>query len=160
MRRGIFAALVAASALSSSLSAAAPGAEAPTPHFVSLRAEAANGRRGPSLQSRIDWIYQRESLPLEVIGVNGQWRRVRDPDGVETWMFAQDLDERRTAYFKTQAALLREPHRSSAATAYIAAGVVGGLTACQGAWRRVAVGSHVGWVDKSALWGADTCAGV
>jgi SH3-like domain-containing protein len=112
------------------------------------------------VQHRVDWIYERVGLPLEVTGVSGPWRRVRDPDGVETWMYAQNLEERRTAYFKQGAALLRTAHRSSATAAYVAAGVVGNLTGCEGDWRRVAVGSHVGWVDKSALWGGDDCAGV
>jgi SH3-like domain-containing protein len=164
MRRGILAALVAAAALSSLNAAATPAGEldpnGAAPRFVSLKADGANGRHGPSIHSRVDWIYQRAELPLEIVAANGPWRRVRDPDGAETWMYAQNLDARRTAYFRQAAPLLRQPHHSSATAAYVAQGVVGGLTACQGDWRRVAVSSHVGWVDKSVLWGADDCAGV
>lgn len=164
MGRGLLAAFVAVVALSALDAAAAPAsapdANLPVPRFVALKTEGANGRHGPGVQHRIDWIYERAGLPLQVTGVSGPWRRVRDPDGVETWMYAQNLEERRTAYFKRSTALLRTAHRSSAAAAYVATGVIGNLTGCEGDWRRVAVGSHVGWVDKSALWGADDCAGV
>jgi SH3-like domain-containing protein len=161
MRRGILAALVVATALSSLNAAAAPAPDAnlPVPRYVSLKAEA-NGRHGPGVQHRVDWVYERAGLPLQVIGISGPWRRVRDPDGVETWIYAQSLEERRTAYFKRDAQLLHAPHQSSSVAVHVAAGVVGGLTGCEGDWRRISVGSHVGWVDKSALWGADNCAGV
>lgn len=162
MRRGLLAALVAASALCSMNAAAAPASDAnmPVPRFVALKTEGANGRHGPGVQHRVDWIYEREGLPLQITAVSGPWRRVRDPDGAVSWIYAQNLEERRTAYFRSGASLLRTPHRSSATAAYVGQGVIGNLTGCEGDWRRIAVGSHVGWVDKSALWGADDCAGV
>lgn len=162
MRRRLLAAFVAATALSSLNATASPASDTnlPIPRFVALKTDGANGRHGPGVQHRVDWIYERSGLPLEITAASGAWRRVRDPDGAESWMYAQNLEERRTAYFKHGASLLRTPHRSSSTAALIAEGVVGNLTGCEGDWRRVAVGSHVGWIDKSALWGADSCVGV
>ena len=86
MRSGILAALVAATALFSLTSATAETAigsdsNLPVPRYVSLRTEGANGRHGPGLEHRVDWIYERAGLPLMVTGESGPWRRVRDPDG-------------------------------------------------------------------------------
>jgi SH3-like domain-containing protein len=165
MRRGIFAALVAASALFSLTSAVADttaiGSDSnlPVPRFVSLKTEGANGRHGPGLEHRIDWIYERAGLPLQVTGESGPWRRVRDPDGAEVWMHAQNLEQRRTIYVAQATALRRNAHSGSQVVAYLAPGVVGAVTACEGDWRRVAVGGRVGWVDNAALWGGD-CAGL
>src|SRR5262249_54048549 len=117
MRRGVLAALAAATALLSINGASATGAPTlgpdshlPVPRYVSLRTEGANGRHGPSVQQRVDWIYEHAGLPLQVTGESGPWRRVRDPDGTETWMHAQNLEPRRTVYVKQVATLRRDPH--------------------------------------------------
>jgi SH3-like domain-containing protein len=93
MRRGISAAFVAAAALLSLGSAgadtpAAVGTDSnlPVPRFVSLKTEGANGRHGPGVDHRVDWIYEHAGLPLQVTGESGPWRRVRDPGGAEVWM--------------------------------------------------------------------------
>ena len=39
----------------------------PIPRYVSLKAKEANARRGPSLSHKIDWIYKRENMPLEIL---------------------------------------------------------------------------------------------
>jgi SH3-like domain-containing protein len=167
MRRRSFAAFAAASLLfcvSGAATAAGPtvgpDSNLPVPRFVSLRTPGANGRHGPSVENRVDWIYQRAGLPLEVTAESGPWRRVRDPGGAETWMHAQNLDTRRTAYVEHAATLRQIGHDDARAVAYLAPGVVGSLTGCQGDWRRVAVGGRVGWVKKSDLWGADVCDGL
>lgn len=165
MRRGISAAMFAAAAILSlgqaSADAPAIGADSnlPVPRFVSLKTEGANGRHGPGFEHRVDWIYERAGLPLQVTGESGPWRRVRDPDGVEVWMHAQNLDPRRTAYVSREVALRRSARDGAQPVAYLEPGVVGALTGCEGDWRRVAVGGRVGWVESAALWGAD-CAGL
>jgi SH3-like domain-containing protein len=167
MRRGVLAALAVASACICIGSASANGAATlgtdshlPVPRFVSLRTEGANGRHGPGVEHRIDWIYERAGLPLQVTGESGPWRRVKDPDGAVVWMHAQNLDQRRTAYVRQASALRRNPSSHSGTVAYLAAGVVGAVTGCEGDWRRVAVGGRVGWVENAALWGAADCSGL
>lgn len=165
MRRGSLAAIAAAAALFSLTSA---GAQTPTvgidsnlpvPRFVSLKAAGANGRNGPGVEHRVSWIYERAGLPLMVTGESGPWRRVRDPDGDEVWMHAQNLDQRRTVYVNQAAALRRQAREGSQTLAYLQPGVIGAITGCSGDWRRVAVGGRIGWVEDGALWG-DDCAGL
>jgi SH3-like domain-containing protein len=164
MRHRSLAAFAAASLLfcvsgaaTASAPAIGPDSNLPVPRFVSLKTEGANGRHGPSVENRVDWIYQRAGLPLEVTAESGPWRRVRDPDGAETWMHAQNLDTRRTAYVEHATVLRQIGHADARPVAYLAPGVIGALTGCQGEWRRIAVGGRVGWVLRSALWGADSC---
>lgn len=167
MRRRSLAAFAAVSVLVCATSAGATAPPAvgtdsnlPVPRFVSLRTPGANGRHGPSVENRVDFIYQRVGLPLEVTAESGPWRRVRDPDGAQTWMHAQNLDIRRTAYVEHNVTLRQTGRDDARAVAYLAPGVVGALTGCQGDWRRIAVGGRVGWVSKSDLWGADACDGL
>jgi SH3-like domain-containing protein len=165
MRRGMSAAMIAASAVLFLTAASAdtppvgPDSNLPVPRFVSLKTEGAHGRNGPGLDHAITWIYQREGLPLRVTAESGPWRRVVDPGGAEVWMHAQNLDTRRTAYLAEASALRRQPRDGSQAVALLDQGVVGALTGCNGDWRRVAVAGRVGWVRAEALWGAE-CAGL
>lgn len=166
MRRGIAAATIAVIALFS-LNAAAqtvpvlgPDSNLPVPRFVSLKTEGANGRRGPGLEHRVEWIYERAGLPLQVVAESGPWRRVRDPDGAEVWMHAQNLEPQRTAYVRETATLRRQPREGARPVAYLAPGVIGVLTGCQDQWRRIAISGRVGWIESSAVWGADDCAGI
>ncbi len=165
MRRGKIAAIVAAAAFlalgaaSADTPAVGTDSQLPVPRFVSLKTPGANGRHGPGLEHRVDWIYERAGLPLQVTGESGPWRRVVDPDGAVTWMHGQSLDNRRMAYVRTETPLRRSARTDSRTVAYLGEGVVGALTGCEGEWRRVAVGGRVGWVENDALWGAE-CEGL
>lgn len=157
------AALAAVLLLVASAAAAVEGSSGlPVPRFVSLKTEGANGRRGPGLEHRIDWIYQRAGLPLLVTGESGPWRRVRDPGGAQVWMHESNLQSRRTALVQTETDLpLRAAPRPGARVlARLAPGVVAGFTGCRGDWRRITVGGRVGWVPAAALWGAEDCRGL
>ena len=43
-----------------------PVTNLPMPRYVSLKAGEANARRGPSLSHKIDWVYKRRGVPLEI----------------------------------------------------------------------------------------------
>lgn len=137
------------------------GAQAQFPRYVSLKSDSANGRHGPGEEHRIDWIYQRAGLPLQVTGESGPWRRVVDPDGAQVWIHESNLDARRTAYVAAEGdvPMKRTANANSRTLARLAPGVVVGFTGCQGDWRRVTVGGRVGWVPAAAVWGAN-CAGL
>jgi SH3-like domain-containing protein len=164
MRREILAALAAAATLFSLSSATADtpatgtDSNLPVPRFVSLKTPGANGRHGPGLEHRVDWIYERAGLPLQVTGESGPWRRVVDPDGDQVWIHAQNLDQRRTAYVQEAVALRRNARESAPVLAYLAPGVVVGFTGCDGEWRRVTVGGRIGWVPANVVWGTDCAA--
>ena len=63
-----------------------PETNLPLPRFVSLKAEKANVRRGPGLTHRIDWVFLRRGMPLEVVAEHGHWRKVRDVDDATGWI--------------------------------------------------------------------------
>lgn len=150
-------AVICASAAAADAPRVGPDSGEPVPRFVSLRTAGANGRHGPSLDHRVDWIYERPGLPLQVTAESGPWRRVRDPDGGEVWMHARNLDPKRTAFVaaRMDTPLRSQPKDDARVTAYLAPGVIGALTGCEEGYRRIAVGGRVGWVPESAIWGED-----
>ena len=48
-----------------------PVTNLPLPRFVSMKASEANVRRGPSLTHRIDWVFKRKDVPLEITAEHG-----------------------------------------------------------------------------------------
>ena len=81
-RRWLLAGWPVAAGSAAPATARGPVTNLPLPRFVSMRAETANARRGPSLDQRVDWEFVRRGLPLEVTAEYGQWRRVRDAEAL------------------------------------------------------------------------------
>jgi SH3-like domain-containing protein len=127
----------------------------PLPRFVSMRADTANARRGPSLDQRVDWEFVRRGLPLEVIAEYGQWRRVRDADGAGGWVHHTLLSGVRTALVRTDVPvpLHAGPSETSVIRAMAEPGVVGRLEACRDAWCEIAAGGVEGWLPRGTIWG-------
>ena len=134
----------------------------PVPRFVSLKSNKVNVRRGPSTDQAIVWVFSRAGLPVEVIAEFENWRRVRDSEGADGWVFHSLLSGRRTVlvspWSKSQQGPVSIPlhDRQSAGSSVVAQlqpGVIGDLVECDGKWCELAVGSYSGYVQQKKLWG-------
>lgn len=131
-----------------------PVTNLPLPRFVSMKASRGNVRRGPSLKHRIDWVFTRRGMPLEVTAEFGNWRRVRDQEGAGGWMHYALLSGVRTVLVtRDLAALHQTPSEDAPVTAYLEAGVIANLGACRPRWCRVTVDGSRGWILKAHVWG-------
>jgi len=126
----------------------------PIPRFVSMKATEGNVRRGPSLSHRIDWVYKRKDLPLQITNEHGHWRQVRDHDGAGGWVHYSLLSGVRTALVEAETLNLQSrPDPDSSVVAIVERGVVARLSECAPDWCRIRIDGYRGWVRKSALWG-------
>lgn len=167
-RSGLAAILLAASVLAAPAGGVAVAAEIATgpvtnlalPRYVSLKTDKANIRRGPGLTYRIDWVFLRKGMPLQVLAEHGHWRKVRDMDDATGWVHHALLRGSRTAVVTSDRAALRDgPAHDAELTAIAEAGVVVKVTACAQKWCEVEADGHQGWTQKTELWGvgpADT----
>ncbi|SLN48983.1 Bacterial SH3 domain protein [Roseivivax jejudonensis] len=131
-----------------------PVTNLPLPRYVSLKASEGNVRRGPSLTHRIDWVYVRRDMPLEVTAEFGHWRRVRDRDGAGGWVHYSLLSGVRTVLIEEDMIpLYARPAEGSQMMAKLGLGVVARLGACVQTWCEVEAGGQRGWTRKAALWG-------
>ena len=131
-----------------------PVTNLPLPRYVSLKSSEGNARRGPSLSHRIDWVYKRRALPLEVTAEFGHWRRVRDRDGAGGWVHYSLLSGVRTVLIEQDMVELRaRPSEDAEVLAQAEIGVVARLGECIPDWCRVTAGGERGGVEKTALWG-------
>ena len=137
----------------------------PIPRFVSLKTDEVNVRNGPGKDHKVSWVYRKAGLPLEVIAEFENWRRVRDSEGIEGWVFHGLLSGRRTALIapwnekdksnvpshipiyasktekKNNIKILLEP------------GILVHLIKCDGTWCNLGIKKHNGWIKQEQLWG-------
>ncbi len=131
----------------------------PLPRFVSLHSDEVNMRTGPGVRYPIDWVYQRQGLPMQIIDEFEAWRRVRDRDGTEGWVHKSMLSGRRTIVIMGGAQALREEPLSGAQVlAYLEPGFIARLDGCLEGWCEVTATSlqgqrYRGWVQRTAFWG-------
>jgi SH3-like domain-containing protein len=150
----ICAVVIAASGGASLAQDRGPVTNLPIPRFVSLKASEGNVRRGPSLTHRIDWVFRRRDMPLEITAEYGNWRRVRDRDGQGGWVHYSLLSGTRTVIIDQDMLTIRAfPKNTAPENAVLEAGVVARLGECDPDWCRLSVDGYRGWAPKTAVWG-------
>jgi SH3-like domain-containing protein len=123
---------------------------------VSIKANEANARRGPSRSHRIDWVFQRRNMPVMVVAEHGQWRRIIDRDGAGGWVHHTLLSGNRTVIVDVDSLpILARPDRGGMVRAQAERDVIGALRRCSDGWCEIDVGGFRGWVDTAGLWGVD-----
>lgn len=155
----------------------------PLPRFVTLKAHRVNMRVGPGRDYQVQWLYVRKSLPMEVLQEFGNWRKVRDPNGVEGWVLHSLLSNKRAVIItpwdmavRKQApssgeqadvstskpaptiAMHASPRADSRILAQIEAGKLAIIDECEKGWCGLNLISEndievSGYVDQSLLWG-------
>ncbi len=130
----------------------------PVPRFVSLKSNHVNVRGGPTKDNDVSWIYTKSGLPVEITAEFENWRRIRDSEGSEGWVYHSLLSGKRTAVVTTKSkdelAQLRDrADESSAVAAQLEAGVVANVRRCSGTWCHISGPGFDGWIEQERLWG-------
>ncbi len=130
----------------------------PVPRYVSLKSDRVNVRTGPTKDHDVAWVFTRPGLPVEVTAEFENWRRIRDAEGSEGWVYHSLLSGKRTAVVTARAkdqliAVSERPNEGGDVTAQLQPGVVANVKRCDGKWCRVIGTSFDGWVPQERLWG-------
>ena len=152
--RQTFAYLLAAFALAA-ISVADAQRPRQTPSWASIASGQAMMRTGPGRNFPGTWLYRRADLPIQVIEVYQNWRKIRDPDGTTGWMMVQLLSDTRTAIVRGneprplyEDADARSPIRFRAEP-----GVVGRISRCADGWCFFDVRGRNGYIRSDQIWG-------
>jgi len=130
----------------------------PVPRFVSLKSDHVNVRVGPTRENDVSWIYTRSSLPVEITAEFENWRRIRDSEGSEGWVYHSLLSGRRTAVVTSKekdglTPLFDRADPTSAVAARLEAGVLASVRRCTVGWCRISGSGFDGWIEQERLWG-------
>lgn len=139
----------------------------PIPRFVSLRTGEINLRTGPGVRYPVEWVYRRESLPVEITAEYDTWRRVRDIEGAEGWVHQSMLSGRRSILvLGTKGTQPNDPasaqpiykaaNSQAALVARVEPGAQGELLNCESAWCEVRfkAADVKGYMPKGTFYGA------
>jgi SH3-like domain-containing protein len=126
----------------------------PVPRFVSLKTDRVNVRGGPDKDHDVAWIY----TTVEITAEFENWRRIRDSDGTEGWVYHSLLSGKRTATVQLKsktdlAPIYANPDPKSAVTAQLQVGVLGTVKRCTGKWCQITGDGFDGWIEQNELWG-------
>src|SRR6201985_3078342 len=130
----------------------------PVPRYVSLKSDRVNVRIGPTNDNDVAWIYTRPGLPVEITAEYENWRRVRDSEGAEGWVYHSLLSGRRTAVVTMKhkdqlATLYDDADPSSAIAARLQVGVLAQVKHCGSGWCHISGSGFDGWIEQQRLWG-------
>lgn len=151
MKRAVAAALMAALIVPAGAMAQS---RKEVPYWVSIAAREALMRTGPGTNYPATWRYVRRGLPLRVIQVHEDWRKVEDPEGEQGWVKAILLTDQRTALVVGEVGDLRAKADSSARIDWrVAPGVVGKIDHCRAGWCELDVSGRSGYIETRHLWG-------
>ncbi len=130
----------------------------PVPRFVSLKTDRVNVRGGPDKDHDVTFIYTRVGWPVEISAEFENWRRIRDSDGSEGWVYHSLLSGKRMAVVQLKSKtdlgpLHAKPDPQSPVTAELQPGVLGSIKHCTGTWCHLAGDGFDGWIEQNRLWG-------
>ena len=130
----------------------------PIPRYVSLKADRVNMHIGPAKHYETKWVYQRAGLPVEITAEFENWRRIRDSDGTEGWVYHSLLSGRRTGVVIAKSkddlvSLYEKGDAKSSVVAQLQPGVVASVRRCNTTWCRVVGQGFDGWIPQERLWG-------
>ncbi len=137
------------------LAASASAQDKKPPYWASIASGEAMMRTGPGRNYPGIWLYKRRDLPIRVIQVYPNWRKIEDPDGQQGWMLVTLLSDRRTAIVKPGGPRAIHVKRDANSPVRYRAepGVVGRIAQCDGSWCKIEVGKRKGWIAQGELWG-------
>jgi SH3-like domain-containing protein len=131
----------------------------PIPRFVSLKSDRVNARSGPNKDQEVRWVYTRAGMPVEITAEFENWRRIRDWEGAEGWVYHSLLSGKRMAVVVPKSKdelvpLFENADIESAVTARLQSGVLGALKSCNGTWCQFSGKGFDGFIRQERLWGA------
>ena len=132
------------------------------PYWASIASGQAMMRSGPGRNYPGLWLYQRRDLPIRVVQVYTNWRKIEDPDGQQGWMLVTMLSDKRSAIIRpgAQRHLHNKPDAESHVAYKVEPGVVGKITKCRDGWCKMTIAKREAYVKVSDIWGLSDGEGV
>ncbi len=131
----------------------------PIPRFVSLKSDRVNVRAGPNKDQEVRWVYTRAAMPVEITAEFENWRRIRDWEGAEGWVYHSLLSGRRSAVVVPKSKqdlvpIYQNSDSKGEVVARLQSGVLGALKSCSGSWCHISGKEFDGWIQQERIWGA------
>ncbi|MGE0231523.1 MAG: SH3 domain-containing protein [Flavobacteriaceae bacterium] len=130
----------------------------PLPRFVSLKSDRVNVRAGPGQDYPVTWIFNLAGMPVEIIAEFENWRRIRDSEGAEGWIYHSLLSGRRTGVITPweggdKVYPMFSSQEQGRIVAHLRPNLVVNIHHCDSQWCEIATRGYEGYVPQKDLWG-------
>ena len=123
-------------------------------YFLTLRNDQVNLRQGPSFEHPIKILYKKKYLPVLVIDISDNFRKIKDHENNSGWIHISQLSKKKAALtVKDDLLMLQKPNIYSKPLAIIEKGRLCLIIKCKNDWCKIKVNKFSGWIKKKDLWG-------
>jgi|TARA_B110000093_G_scaffold159046_1_gene178502 SH3-like domain-containing protein len=122
--------------------------------FLSLKKNKVNVRYGPSLESKIKYIYKKINLPIKQIDEKENFRRIVDLENNSGWIHTSQLKKSNSIIILEDKVLFKKPSNLSKPVAKLEKGRLLVIKKCEGEWCSVNTGDYFGWIQAKNIWGS------
>ena len=122
--------------------------------FLSLKKNKVNVRYGPSLESKIKYIYNKINLPIKQIDEKENFRRIVDLENNSGWIHTSQLKKSNSIIILEDKVLFKKPSNLSKPVAKLEKGRLLLIKKCEGIWCSVNTEDYFGWIKAENIWGS------
>tara|TARA_B110000971_G_C19539789_1_gene289753 strand:+ start:23 stop:472 length:450 start_codon:yes stop_codon:yes gene_type:complete len=122
--------------------------------FVSLKKNKVNVRYGPSLESKIKYIYKKINLPIRQIDEKENFRRIVDLKNNSGWIHVSQLKKTNSIIILENKILFKKPSNLSKPVARLEKGRLLVIKKCENKWCSITTEDYFGWVKAEKIWGS------
>ena len=122
--------------------------------FLSLKKNKVNVRYGPSLESKIKYIYKKINLPLKQIDKKENFRKILDLKNNSGWIHVSQLKKANSIIILENKILFKKPTNLSKPIARLEKGRLLVIKKCENQWCSITTEDYSGWVKAEKIWGS------
>ena len=122
--------------------------------FLSLKKNKVNVRYGPSLESKIKYIYNKINLPIKQIDEKENFRRIVDLENNSGWIHTSQLKKSNSIIILENKILFNKPSNLSRPIARLQKGRLLIVKKCENLWCSIDTENYSGWIKAENVWGS------
>ena len=122
--------------------------------FLSLKKDKVNVRYGPSLNSKIKYIYKKINLPIKQIDEKENFRRIVDLKNNSGWIHISQVKKSNSIIILEDKILFKKPSNLSRPVARLESGRLLIVKKCIGIWCSITTEDYFGWIKAENIWGS------
>ena len=121
---------------------------------MTLRNNITNLRQGPSFDYPVKIFYKKKYLPVLVLDVSDNFRKIKDHENNTGWIHVSQLSKKKAAItVDDQVIIFKNSIIFSKPLAVLEKGRLCLISKCDENFCKIKTGEYKGWVRKQSLWG-------
>ena len=122
--------------------------------FLSLKKNKVNVRYGPSLESKIKYIYKKINLPIKQIDKKENFRKILDLKNNSGWIHLSQLKKSNSIIVLEDKILFKKSSKLSKPIIKLEKGRLLVIKKCENNWCNISTDNYSGWIEAKNIWGA------